>query len=324
MTSSIISAVIPAYNAEAQIARAIMSARASGIETIVVVDDGSTDCTGKVAEELGCSVLRQSNQGAAQARIAGLGSVTSELVVFLDADDELVPDGVGELVSCMRQNQALTGIHGWSVCTASNGSTKYMGSWPEGIDLLSLLHRGISPGPAGSFVWRTAALSTGLHSNVPALWPRLGEDYELLLRLAMTGPIGQQPTTICRYTLSGGKSAVSPFRDNVAAERIRRHYADLNGVKIRERRLNEIKSLGHLRDAYSLRGPRNLSAKVRHLVSAICLTPSLFPRYALRRVQRNRKSLTASMLAGSGFPVIAAILCYLHRFSKRKSSAADS
>jgi glycosyltransferase involved in cell wall biosynthesis len=287
MKSSMVSAVIPAYNAEAHIARAILSVRASGIEQVIVVDDGSTDGTGAVAEGLGCAVLRQNNQGAAHARIAGLSATRTELVVFLDADDELVPQGLGELLDRMRDNAEWSGVHGLSLCVASDHSNKYMGGWSEGINLVSLLNRGICPGPAGSFIWRAEALRLAIGSNVPALWPRFGEDYEMLLRVAMKGQIGQEPTILCKYTLSGGKSAVSPFRDNVAAERIRRHYAEINGIDTRKRGLNEIKSMGHLRDAYALPVNSNFILKIRHILTAVLLTPLLFPRLVLRRIRRS-------------------------------------
>lgn len=286
MNNTRVSVVIPAYNAGGHIARAISSVRASEIERIIVVDDGSTDGTGDIAEKLGCRVVRQDNRGAALARIAGLAETTTELVIFLDADDELVPHGVGQLADHIQENAELFGVHGRSLCVASDGSNKYMGGWSEGITLTSLLNRGISPGPAGSFVWRVAALRLAIESNVPALWPRFGEDYEMLLRVAMKGRIAQQATVICKYTLSGGKSAVSPFRDNVAAERVKRYYAASNGISIRKRGLSEIKSMGHLRDAYALSSNADFFLKIHHILTAVFLSPLLFPRLILRRVKR--------------------------------------
>ncbi|XAS66653.1 glycosyltransferase [Micrococcaceae bacterium Sec5.7] len=286
MDSPDVSIVIPAFNAEAHIERAIESALASGIDRVVVVDDGSTDGTGAVADRLGCRVVTQNNQGAAFARIAGLAATKTAMVIFLDADDELNPQGFREMMSGIGDYPEWSGLQGRSLCFSSDGSTRQMGGWPEGVNLMSLLNRGICPGPAGSFLWRSDELRAAMDSSVRALWPRFGEDYEMLLRVTMRGRIEQEPTVLCKYTLSGGKSAVSPFRDNVAAERIRRYYAHANGIKIRKRGLNEIQSMAHLRDAYAVPGRSHFIVKLRHILKAIQFTPLLFPRLVLRRVAR--------------------------------------
>jgi len=90
-----ISVVIPAYNAEAFVARAIESvlAQTLPVAEIVVVDDGSRDATADIAERLGGSirVLRQSNSGPAAARNHGVRAARSEWIAFLDADDAWLP-----------------------------------------------------------------------------------------------------------------------------------------------------------------------------------------------------------------------------------------
>jgi len=90
-----ISVVVPAYNCERTIGRALRSAleQRPAPDEIVVVDDGSTDATAATAEACGprVRVIRQSNAGAPAARNRGIAETTGHLIAFLDADDEWLP-----------------------------------------------------------------------------------------------------------------------------------------------------------------------------------------------------------------------------------------
>lgn len=91
-----IGVVIPAYNSVRFLPDTIASVRAQQGPPlpIVVVDDGSTDGTAELAESMGpdIRVIRQSNQGPAAARNAGVAATDVEWIAFLDADD-LWPEG---------------------------------------------------------------------------------------------------------------------------------------------------------------------------------------------------------------------------------------
>ena len=90
-----ISVVIPAYNAEATLGRALDSVLSQTClaDEIIVVDDGSTDGTAKVAESFGESVnfFRKENGGASSARNFGISKCQHEWVAFLDSDDAWLP-----------------------------------------------------------------------------------------------------------------------------------------------------------------------------------------------------------------------------------------
>jgi glycosyltransferase involved in cell wall biosynthesis len=100
----LVSVVIPCWNQAHYLGEAIESVlgqRYPRLE-LVVVDDGSDDNSYESACRYpGVRVLRQSNKGVAVARNRGLGETEGELVVFLDADDRLLPEalevGVREL-----------------------------------------------------------------------------------------------------------------------------------------------------------------------------------------------------------------------------------
>ncbi len=95
--SELVSILIPAFNAERWIAGTIESALAQTWtrKEVIVVDDGSTDNTFKVAMSFaarGVRVVAQANQGAASARNTALNASRGLHIQFLDADDLLDPD----------------------------------------------------------------------------------------------------------------------------------------------------------------------------------------------------------------------------------------
>jgi len=94
------SVVIPAFNAERFLARAIRSALNQTLAPleILVVDDGSTDRTSEVAQAFGPNVrcIRQDNAGPATARNRGIREARAEFIAFLDADDEWLPHHLEE------------------------------------------------------------------------------------------------------------------------------------------------------------------------------------------------------------------------------------
>ncbi|MDP8208206.1 MAG: glycosyltransferase family A protein [Candidatus Electryonea clarkiae] len=92
-----ISVVIPLYNKEQYIARAIQSVLSQTYNDfeLIVVDDGSTDASAKVVEEFNDPrqrLIRQPNAGECAARNRGIAESRTELIAFLDADDQWLPE----------------------------------------------------------------------------------------------------------------------------------------------------------------------------------------------------------------------------------------
>ena len=95
MTTDQVSVVMPAWNAERFIEEALRSILDQTVPpaAIVVVDDGSTDATARLAAGIDRSVtvLRRDHAGVGASRTAGVAATSSEFVAFLDADDVWMP-----------------------------------------------------------------------------------------------------------------------------------------------------------------------------------------------------------------------------------------
>lgn len=94
-----ISVVIPLYNKEASIKQSLMSVLSQSYQDfeVVIVDDGSTDNSVAKVEEIQDSrirLIRQENGGPGKARNTGVKNAYGEWIVMLDADDELLPNGL--------------------------------------------------------------------------------------------------------------------------------------------------------------------------------------------------------------------------------------
>lgn len=96
MNTFLLSIVIPSYNCEAWLARAVESAFILGREAVevIVVDDGSTDHTQVLCNDLQARnptlrVIWRANGGLSAARNTGIDAATGEFIFLLDADDEV-------------------------------------------------------------------------------------------------------------------------------------------------------------------------------------------------------------------------------------------
>ena len=99
-----VSVVVPVFNSASYIAGALRSVFAQTFADIevIVVDDGSEDRDALIealAEFEGrIQYVRQENGGPAKARNTGVSRATAELVAFLDADDEWLPEKLARQV----------------------------------------------------------------------------------------------------------------------------------------------------------------------------------------------------------------------------------
>jgi len=106
----LITAIIPTYNRVAHLERAIASvvAQTQPCNELIVVDDGSTDGTVALVDQLAASatipirLLRQENRGAAAARNSGIRMAKGRLLAFLDSDDWWLPHKLALQTAAMQ------------------------------------------------------------------------------------------------------------------------------------------------------------------------------------------------------------------------------
>jgi len=95
-----ISIIIPAYNEESSIALVLDALPQEKLHEIIVVDNGSTDSTARVAEEHGARVVKEPRKGYGSACLKGIDELdTPDIVVFVDGDFSDFPEEIVLLIS---------------------------------------------------------------------------------------------------------------------------------------------------------------------------------------------------------------------------------
>jgi glycosyltransferase involved in cell wall biosynthesis len=131
-----ISVIIPVYNAERYLRQAVESIvdeRHRGIKEIILVEDGSSDNSCKIARELltdypDIIYLYQHpgklNRGAGASRNLGIKKSTGDLICFLDADDYWLPGRLDEPVEILKVNADIDGVYAPAIFMFENADEK--------------------------------------------------------------------------------------------------------------------------------------------------------------------------------------------------------
>lgn len=111
--STLISVVVPVYNVEKYLYRCVDSIRNQTYQNleIILVDDGSTDNSGILCDEIAerdirIKVIHKKNGGLSSARNTGIAASTGDCVGFVDSDDWIMSDMYEYLLSLMNSKNA--------------------------------------------------------------------------------------------------------------------------------------------------------------------------------------------------------------------------
>jgi glycosyltransferase involved in cell wall biosynthesis len=231
--TNLVSVVIPCYNHAQFLAEAIESVLAQSYSNceILVVDDGSTDDIAKVVRRYSpVRYVFQQNAGLSSARNMGLRRSRGEFLVFLDADDRLLPHALEAGISCMREHPECAFVSGHCRVIDANGTIL---ASPRQLQVgrdhyLQLLS-------GGSYIWcpATVLYQRRVFDFAGGFDPQLSPaaDYELYLRITRDFPVCCHNQVVAEYRRHGSnmsRDASKMERAALAAHDTQWHFVKAN------------------------------------------------------------------------------------------------
>lgn len=218
-----ISVCMAAYNREATIGEALDSvlAQVRPADEIVVVDDASTDRTAEKIAAYGERVRllrRATNSGLpAIARNEAIRAATGTYVAFLDSDDTMVPERLAWQAEDLDAHPEHALCHGYVRYmdrTSQVGSIRHEGAIPASGHCAHDLLRHCFITTSAVMVRAEVFRQIGYFSETARL--RVGEDYDLFMRIATAQAIGFVPRVVGHYRVSDLSitQEVSAWRQN--------------------------------------------------------------------------------------------------------------
>jgi len=203
-TRPLVSVIIPTYNSEKFIPCSVASAinqTYPNIE-ILIIDDGSTDNTKKVVQQLSNPTVRyikQTNGGPSAARNNGMRQSNGQYIAFLDVDDAWEPSKVAEQVTFFENGNNLSIVAtGYTRCDADLRPIESISldTSLKGKGIISfrlLLEKNRMPTPSIMIKKEILDQSGVFDENID-----FGEDWDLWVRIAQHGEIGYIQTPLCK------------------------------------------------------------------------------------------------------------------------------
>jgi glycosyltransferase involved in cell wall biosynthesis len=226
--AELVSVVIPCFGQAHFLAEAIESVLAQTYPhlEIVVVDDGSHDNSSRIASRYpSVRCVREPNAGMAAARNLGLRSTNGDFLVFLDADDRLLPDAVEAGLRALDEHPEAAAAIGRYRRIAEDGVPLVTHDQPvvERDHYAQLLRSNWMGFPARA-IYRRA-----LFEHVRGFDPELGaaEDFALSLEIARRFPVQSHGTLVAEHREHGsnvsGDAVLMLTKTLVAVKRQRPH-----------------------------------------------------------------------------------------------------
>lgn len=215
----IISIVIPLYNKEKYINRALQSIMAQSYNNyeVIVVDDGSTDTGPQIVKEINdprFRLIQQSNAGVSAARNRGIDDAKGDLIAFLDADDEWRP-GFLDTINNLRNKFPDAGLYACAYCTFLPGGKiedHQEGDLDSGSQEKILLNyfKSANNGEAALHI-SAVVVPKCIVEEVGGflVGERLGEDLEFFTKVAIKYPVAYSELTGVIYYRDIEDSAVN-------------------------------------------------------------------------------------------------------------------
>lgn len=202
-----VSVIIPAYNVSAYLAEALLSLEQQSFREFeaIVVNDGSTDNTAEIAEQV-CQrdsrfrLITKLNGGLSSARNAGIRQAQADYIALLDADDRYKPDKLANHVERLDRAPDVGVVYSASHIIREDGRRSWMSLSGKPIyadPLIALMCKNFV-GHGSNAVFRRV-LTDEVGEFDEAL--RSSEDIDFWLRIAATGRwrFYREPRALCCY-----------------------------------------------------------------------------------------------------------------------------
>jgi glycosyltransferase involved in cell wall biosynthesis len=246
----LVSVVIPCYGQAHFLPDAITSVLSQTYPNVevIVVDDGSPDnVAAVVAQYPGVRCVRQDNRGLPGARNSGLRESTGDFLVFLDADDRLLPAALRAGLDWFDQCPGCGLVSGCFRVIDSEGRLWFVPEQPRIPDdhYRALLGNNFITVPATCMYRRLVLDEVGGFDETF----RGSADYELYLRIARSFPLHLHDTPVADYRRGAHNMSINSqlmFSDVMRVARRQRRY--VSGRK--KLRLAYIEGLAHWRRSY--------------------------------------------------------------------------
>lgn len=230
--SSQISVVIPLYNKETEIERALRSVMEQSLSVgeIIVVNDGSTDSSKEVVErfiaahpDAGIRLINQKNSGVSAARNRAIEEAKGSYIALLDADDWWLPNYIAEVCRMMEY---------YPDADAYSTAFDIVTNKRHTRAAVPTTERYISPAeealksrypiiPSTATLRREMVLKCG---GFPE-GMRIGEDQWLWVRMMQHGAkFAFSPMALVRYSLSASNRSAAIYRSEQSAHSIAELY----------------------------------------------------------------------------------------------------
>jgi glycosyltransferase involved in cell wall biosynthesis len=193
-----ISAVIPTYDREKTLVRAIDSALGQEFSAaeVIIVDDGSKDATRKIVEGYGpkCRYEYQENSGVSVARNHGVRKAGGDWIAFLDSDDYWVPQHLSRLAEAIKATNGEAALYFSDARRpVEDGGASYWESSGFQIDAPYVLAQDASPWavlPVQPMLLQASVIKRASYWDVGGLPPglRTREDTLLFFKLGLLYP----------------------------------------------------------------------------------------------------------------------------------------
>ena len=180
-----ISVVMSVFNGEAYLEEAICSVLDQSMQDfeLIVIDDGSTDSTGKILEcfeDPRLKTLKQANQGLTRSLNTGIAMAKGEYIARMDADDLSHPERLLRQYEEMQRRPDLALLGTWSILIGETGKELEKKKLPVGIDEIKSSIFLTNPFVHGSMMFRKQALNSVSGYRDAFIY---AQDYDLALRI---------------------------------------------------------------------------------------------------------------------------------------------